>query len=211
MTSLIANCILALKGGVDVTPARLEQVAATLAGQENQTSNSEPTDGHRESSMQELLADQLLATKFFVPSSPHVLVSRPRLSTLLDEGLQRSLTVVSAPAGFGKTTLLSAWVQTLPKEATRVAWVSLDEQDNDLVRFWMYVFTALDRLQPGMCSEFVAYLRTQQAPSMQYLLTALINRLAEHPERWLLVLDDFHLVTEQTIHASLTYLGKQKD
>ena len=155
---------------------------------------------------QEPLADQLLATKFLVPSSPHVLVPRPRLSTLLDEGLQRSLTVVSAPAGFGKTTLLSAWVQTLPKEATQVAWVSLDEQDNDPVRFWMYVFTALDRLQPGLCTEFVAYLRTQQAPPTQYLFTALINRLAERPERWLLVLDDFHLLTEQTIHASLTYL-----
>ncbi len=142
-----------------VTLSRLEQVAATLAGQEIQSTISEPTDSQRESSMQELLA-----TKFFVPSSPHTLVSRPRLSTLLDEGLQRSLTIVSAPAGFGKTTLLAAWVQTLPKETTRVAWVSLDEQDNDLVRFWMYVFTALDRLQPGMCSQFVAYLRTQQAP-----------------------------------------------
>ena len=101
--------------------------------------------------------DELLATKFFIPSSPHVLVSRPRLSTLLDEGFQRSLTVVSARAGFGITTLLSSWVQSLPKEAVSVAWVSLDEQDNDPVRFWMYVFTALDRLQPGMCTEFVAY------------------------------------------------------
>ncbi len=200
------NCILALKGGVDVTPARLEQVAATQAGQEIQASISEPTDGHRENSMQELLADQLLATKFFVPSSLHTLVSRPRLSALLDEGLRCSLTLISAPAGFGKTTLLSSWVQALPKEATRVAWVSLDEQDDDLVRFWMYVFTALERLQPGMCSEFVAYLHTQQVPPIQYLLTALINRLAEHPQRWLLVLDDFHLLTEQMIHTTLTYL-----
>ncbi len=65
----------------------------------------------------------------------------------------------------------------------------------------MYVFTALDRLQPGMCSEFVTYLRTQQAPSIQYLLTAHINRLAERPERCLLVLDDLHLVKEPTIHT----------
>jgi len=185
----------------DVTLSRLEQVAATLAGQETQTRISEPTDGHRESSMQELLA-----TKFFVPSSPHVLVSRPRLSTLLDEGLQRSLTVVSAPAGFGKTTLLSAWVQALPKEAVSVAWVSLDEQDNDPVRFWVYVLTALDRLQPGMCAELVTYLRTQRNPPIQYLLAALINRLSERTERWLLVLDDFHMVIEQAIHTSLIYL-----
>ncbi len=190
----------------DVTLLRLEEVAASLAGQENLATIPETIDGHRESSMQEPLADELLATKFFIPSSPHVLVSRPRLSTLLDEGFHGSLTVVSAPAGFGKTTLLSSWVQALPKEAVSVAWVSLDEQDNDPVRFWLYVFTALDRLQPGMCTEFVAYLQTEQALSIQYLLTALINRLAEQPERWLLVLDDFHLVTEQMIHTSLTYL-----
>ena len=189
-----------------VTLSRLEQIAATLAGQEIQTTISEPTDDHSEILLQESPADQLLSTKFFIPASSHVLVPRPRLSSLLDEGLRCSLTLVSAPAGFGKTTLLSAWVQTLPKEATRVAWVSLDEQDNDSVRFWMYVFTALDRLQPGMCAEFVTYVRTQQASPIQYLLTALINRLAERPERWLLVLDDLHLVTEPTIHASLTYL-----
>jgi LuxR family maltose regulon positive regulatory protein len=191
---------------VDVTLARLEEVAASLAGQGNLVTIHEATDGHREGSMQEQFADELLATKFFIPSSPHVLVSRPRLSTLLDEGFQRSLTVVSAPAGFGKTTLLSSWVQTLPKEAVSVAWVSLDEQDNDPVRFWLYVFTALDRLQPGLCAEFVAYLQTEQALSIQYLLTAFINRLAAQTERWLLVLDDFHLVTEQMIHTSLTYL-----
>ncbi len=191
---------------VDVTLARMELVAASLAGQELLTPVYEPMYGHRENSLQEPLADELLATKFFIPSSPHVLVPRPRLSTLLDEGYQRSLTVVSAPAGFGKTTLLSSWVQTLPKEAAQVAWVSLDEQDNDPVRFWMYVFTALDRLQPGTCSEYVSYLQTQQAPSIQYVLTALINRLTERQERWLLVLDDFHLLVEPAIHAFLTYL-----
>jgi len=92
---------------VDVTLSRLEEVAAALAGQEIQAALSEPTDGQRESSMQELLADQLLSTKFFIPVSSHMLVPRPRLFGLLDEGLLRSLMVVSAPAGFGKTTLLS--------------------------------------------------------------------------------------------------------
>ena len=191
---------------VDVTLLRLEEVAATLAGQEIQATVSEPVDDYPEEAVHEPLADELLATKFFVPSCPHVLVSRPRLFTLLDEGLQRPLTVVSAPAGFGKTTLLSAWVQALPQEIAPVAWVSLDEQDNDAVRFWMYVFTALDRLQPGICSDLVTYLRTQQTPPIQYLLTALINRLAGHPQRCLLVLDDVHLLTEEGIHTSLTYL-----
>ena len=191
---------------VDVTLSRMEQAAAMLAGQELQAALSEPVDDDLEEALQEPFADHLLATKFFIPVSSHVLVSRPRLSTVLDEGLQRSLTVISAPAGFGKTTLLSSWVQTLPKEAASVAWVSLDEQDNDPVRFWMYVFTALDRTQSGMCSDLVTYLHNQQSPPIQYLLTALINRLAERTERWLLALDDFHLVTEQTIHTFFTYL-----
>ncbi|HKF35879.1 MAG TPA: AAA family ATPase [Ktedonobacteraceae bacterium] len=191
---------------VDVTLSRMEQIAATLAGQGIQATVSEPMDDYPEEVLLEPLADELLATKFFVPVSSHVLVARPRLSTLLDKGFQCSLTLVSAPAGFGKTTLPSSWVQALPKETAQVAWVSLDEQDNDPLRFWKYVFTALDRLQPGLCSEFVTYLHTQQAPSIQYLLTALINRLAEHPQRWLLVLDDVHLVTEPVIHTSLTYL-----
>src|SRR5262249_15472507 len=107
---------------------------------------------------------------------------------------------------FGKTTLVSAWVQTLLASNTRVAWVSLDEQDNDPVRFWLYVFTALDRLQPGMCTEFLIYMRTQHSPHLQSALMALINRLAEQPAPFLLVLDDYHLVTEGAIHRSLTYL-----
>jgi len=191
---------------VDVTLSRLEEVAATLAGRRTQAEPATAMTDHQERPVQSQFVDQLLSTKFFMPVSSHVLVPRPRLFGLLDEGLRRSLTVVSAPAGFGKTTLLSSWVQTLPKETMRVAWVSLDEQDNDPVRFWLYVFTALDRLRPGTCSEFVTYLHTQQAPPIQYLLTALINRLAEQTERWLLVLDDLHLVREPTIHASLTYL-----
>jgi LuxR family maltose regulon positive regulatory protein len=212
----------------DITLTRLEQVAHSFIERRSKRTRAEalpvPQTGHptwgtgiersyaqdqqtqHETPSKVGWQEQLLATKFFVPVASHALIARPRLFSLLDEGRQCPLTLVSAPAGFGKTTLLSAWVQTLPKEAARVAWVSLDEQDNDPVRFWMYVFTALDGLQPGMCSEFVAYLRTQQAPPIQYLLTVLINRLAEHPERWLLVLDDLHLLTEPTIHTTLTYL-----
>jgi len=190
----------------DVTLFRLEEIAADLSGGKTRAEPPNALTDHKERLVQSQFVDQLLSTKFFIPVSSHVLVPRPRLFGPLYEGLRRCLTIVSAPAGFGKTTLLSSWVQTLPKEAVSVAWVSLDEQDNDPVRFWRYVFTALDRLQPGMCTEFIAYLRTQQAPPIQYLLAALINRLAACTERWLLVLDDVHLVTEQKIHASLTYL-----
>ncbi len=114
-----------------------------------------------------LFHDQLLATKFFVPSPSHPLIPRPHLTTLLNHGLRHKLTLISAPAGFGKTTLLSAWLQPFPQEnpqAPHVAWVSLDEGDNEQVLFWLYALTALDAHQPGLCTPLLAYLRTHQAP-----------------------------------------------
>ena len=152
---------------------------------------------------EELFRDQLLETKFFVPVASHALIPRPRLMALLDACPRRPLTLVSAPAGFGKTTLLSQWVQALSQESIQVAWVSLDEQDNDPVRFWRYVLTALDRLQPGMCADLVTLLRTQPSPPLQYLLTTLINRLVQSPEQMLLVLDDYHMITSPPSFTSL--------
>lgn len=155
---------------------------------------------------EELFRDQLLETKFFVPVASHALIPRPRLMALLDTCPRRPLTLVSAPAGFGKTTLLSEWVQALAPESIRVAWVSLDEQDNDLVRFWRYVLTALDRLRPGMCTDLVTCLRTKPSPPLPCLLTKLINRLVQIPEQMLLVLDDYHMITNQVVHTSFTSL-----
>ena len=158
-----------------------------------------------------LFHDQLLATKFFVPSPSHPLIPRPHLTTLLNHGLRHKLTLISAPAGFGKTTLLSAWLQPFPQEnpkAPHVAWVSLDEGDNEPVLFWTYLLTALDAQQPGLCAPLLAYLQIQQASMAQvrYILKALINTLASSSEQILLVLDDYHLITEPEVHQSLTYL-----
>jgi len=164
---------------------------------------------------EELLRDQLLETKFFVPVAPHALLPRPRLTALLDTCPRRPLTLVSAPAGFGKTTLLSQWVQTLSNDVYSrgdpcgrpgVAWISLDGEDNDPVRFWRYVLTALDRVQPGMCTDLVTRLRTQSSPPLPCLLTKLINRLVESPKQMLLVLDDYHLITDPAVHTSFTSL-----
>ena len=107
-----------------------------------------------------LFHDQLLATKFYIPSSSHALILRPRLLELLMKTFECPLTLVSAPNGFSKTTLLSNWIQSLPPERARVAWLSLDEGDNEPVLFWRYVLTALDRALPGLCTELVAYLQT---------------------------------------------------
>src|SRR5258708_34265384 len=92
-----------------------------------------------------VIQSQLLATKFFVPTTSGTLIARPRLHALLDESLKYPLTLVSAPAGFGKTTLLSTWAHSLPARHPLVAWVSLDEEDNDPQIFWTIVLYALYR------------------------------------------------------------------
>ena len=197
----------------DVTLARLEQVARSLAGQDNQDAvaprfiegNSlQAQQIRRESQIEMKGQDHFLATKFFVPVAPHTLIARPRLFSLLEEGRRRPLTLVSAPAGFGKTTLLSAWVQAHPPRNPLVAWVSLDEADNDPIRFWSYVLTALDRVQPGKYGELVAYLQAEVRPSPYHVMMACLNRLLEQPEPLILVLDDYHLLTDEAVHTSLT-------
>src|SRR6266487_4008198 len=150
-----------------------------------------------------LFQDQLLTTKFFVPESSQAVIPRARLFALLDEGLSRPLTLVSAPAGFGKSTLVSTWVQSKPTESSLVAWVTLDEGDNDPLRFWSYVLAACERCRPGVFRPFLTVLRKQQF-SPHSLLTALLNTLADHSEPLLLVLDDFQAISEATIHASLS-------
>ena len=124
-----------------------------------------------------LFQDQLLTTKFFVPAATHTLFPRPRLLALLDAGLKGSLTLISASAGYGKTTLLSEWVRSLPKGNPLLAWISLDEGDNEPTRFWSYVFTALDNCQEGLCTSLLMLLQDQQPPSIEYLLTELIETL----------------------------------
>src|SRR5437764_6268749 len=94
------------------------------------------------------LENQLLATKFYAPISSGHLISRPRLTSLLDESLKHSLTLISAPAGFGKTTLLSTWGQSLPASHFQLAWVSLDEEDNDPWLFWTCILFALQLDRP---------------------------------------------------------------
>jgi transcriptional regulator with XRE-family HTH domain len=183
---------------VEQTVARPALNAPTFSGRERA--------GDATTSEAVLFRDQLLTTKFFIPSPSHALIARPRLTAQLSASLQHKLTLVSAPAGFGKTTLLSAWVQSLPAGNPHVAWVSLDEGDNDPLRFWEYALTAFDNCQPGLFTSLLTFLHTQQSLSVHYLLTALINTLVQQPEQFLLVLDDYHVITEPQVHGSLTYL-----
>jgi LuxR family maltose regulon positive regulatory protein len=153
------------------------------------------------------LENQFLVTKFYVPVARGSLISRPRLISLLNESLRYPLTLVSAPAGFGKTTLLSMWVQSLPDwRNPSVAWVSLDEEDNDPRLFWTCVLTALDRLSPVRFTPLLMQLQSPLSPPLKYILARLINLLAEETQDFLLILDDYHLITEQQVHTTFLYL-----
>ncbi|HEX3643464.1 MAG TPA: AAA family ATPase, partial [Ktedonobacteraceae bacterium] len=153
-----------------------------------------------------VIQSQLLATKFFVPVAPGTLISRPRLNALLDESLKYPLTLVSTPAGFGKTMLLSAWAQSLPASHSLVAWVSLDEEDNEPQLFWTYVLSALGQQQPEHFTPLFKLLQSSEPPPLIYILTALINRVLDSQEHFVLILDDYHLITEQQVHTKLSYL-----
>jgi LuxR family maltose regulon positive regulatory protein len=150
--------------------------------------------------------DPLLATKFLLPASSHELIARPRLLTLLNAGLHRRVILVSAAAGFGKTTLLASWVRSFALGHPPVAWVTLDASDNAPFRFWTYVLTALEQCQPGLSLLPFASMHEKPQPSWQSMLTALINGLAQQSEHLVLVLDSYDVITEPAIHALLASL-----
>ena len=149
------------------------------------------------------MAVQLLSTKLNIPPTKPDLVARPRLMDRLNDGLDRKLTLVSAPAGFGKTTLLGEWASSCE---TPVCWLSLDEGDNDPVRFAHYVIAALQRVDSELGRGLSGFLRTPQLPRPDQLITALINDAARVAGPFSLVLDDYHLVHVEWIHEAVEFL-----
>jgi LuxR family maltose regulon positive regulatory protein len=151
----------------------------------------------------------ILVTKLYIPQPSPGLVPRPRLIAQMNEGVQRKLTLISAPAGFGKTTLLSEWAsQRNDEEASfpSLAWLSLDEGDNDPARFWAYFIAALETLHSGVGQEALALLQASPSSSMETVLTALINSVAKAiPADFALVLDDYHVIGSQPIHNALSF------
>jgi len=149
--------------------------------------------------------DVLLATKLYLPHPQAGFVPRPRLLDTLDEALTRGLILVCAPAGFGKTALLADWIR---RGGRPVAWLSLDAGDSDPARFWRHVVAALDRARPGIAERVTALLGPPAPPSLEGLVTALINELAAQPAdgEVVLVLDDYHLIDSALVHASLMFL-----
>jgi LuxR family transcriptional regulator, maltose regulon positive regulatory protein len=147
----------------------------------------------------------LLETKYRVPTPRPNVVARHRLHRRLDAALRSPLTVLSAPAGFGKTTALTAWLATLPPAAPAVAWLSLDARDNDAARFWTYVVTAIGRAVEDVGGEALGLL-SASPPAVEAALAALLNDVGGGPRDILLVLDDYHLVDAPEVHEGMAFL-----
>ncbi len=149
--------------------------------------------------------EELLRTKLYIPPLRPNLVPRPRLFEQLNQGLQpgHKLTLISAPAGFGKTTLLADWARTTDR---RVSWLHLDPADNERARFLAYLVTSLQVHQEYLVQDALTALDSIPAPPVETILTSLINELASMEGGLVLVLDDYHVIESQEIHEAITFL-----
>ncbi len=182
---------------------------------------------------QTVATSPLLETKLYVPRWRTGLVRRARLVERMDQGTERKLTLVSAPAGFGKSTVLAEWVAATPANERPAAWVSLDQSDNDPALFWAYFIAALQTVRPGVGESALSLLHSPQPPPIEAVLTTLINeinaiedRSASPPMRhrgdssrssgqaystdsghgFVVVLDDYHVIDAQPVHGVVTFL-----
>jgi LuxR family maltose regulon positive regulatory protein len=151
------------------------------------------------------MARPLIATKLFVPKVRSRLLTRSRLLERLRGGAESRLTLVSAAAGFGKTTLLAQWLATEQSDS-QVAWVSLEATDREPSSFWTYVVSALQAAVPGVGSSAALELLASSAVPAETVLTAVVNGLASAPGTVRLILDDYHLVDSQEVAEGLAFL-----
>ena len=204
-----------------LTGERLQAVAARLAGQSASTTAAPSLESLLSQSMEPGLMgaaspaskrqppardaqwDPLLVTKLHIPVLRAGLVPRARLTTQIDPQAECCLTLISAPVGFGKTTLLSEWSA---RSQRKVAWVSLDAADNDPVRFWRYLLTAQEMICPGGGEPALALLRAAPATPIEALLTLLINTLALLADQFTLILDDYQVIHAPPIHQGIAFL-----
>jgi len=151
------------------------------------------------------MSTAILATKLYIPQPRSKIVLRPHLIERLNEGLSlgRKLTLISASAGFGKTTLVSEWIASCGKP---VAWLSLDEGDNDPIRFLTYLVAALQTIAANIGEGVLSVLQSPLPPSTESILTALLNEITTIPDDFLLVLDDYHVIDSKPVDDVLTFL-----
>ncbi len=152
------------------------------------------------------MAIPLLETKLYAPRPRRGLVSRPRLSARLGHGVESKLTLISAPAGFGKSTLLAEWLGSRSAEQGSVAWLSLDEGDNDPRSFWSYLIRALQTVAPGLAASALSLVQGPQSPPIEAILAALLNELSAVRADIVLVLDDYHMVDVHDVQDGMAFL-----
>ena len=145
----------------------------------------------------------ILATKLYIPPLRPGVVIRPRLIERMNEGLLRKLTLIAAPAGFGKTTLVSEWVAGCQRPA---AWLLLDEGDNDLARFLTYLVAALRTIAPDIGAGVLGVLQSPQPLPTASILTTLLNQITAIPDHFVLVFDDYHVIDAKAVDYALTFL-----
>ena len=148
----------------------------------------------------------LLETKFYVPKWRRGLVPRPRLSDRLNRGAESKLTLVSAPAGFGKTTLLADWLAAVAVDGRTVTWLSLDQSDNHPASFWTYLIAALQTAEPHIGASAISLLQSPQPPPIETVLATLLNELTRISHDVVLVLDDYHVIDARDIHDGMVFL-----
>ncbi len=181
----------------DVTPQRLEQAAQVLARAGNARGGGNAPDDW---------SSLVIATKIAAPQPGLSLVARPAVVARCLESIERPCTIIAAPAGFGKTTLLIMAGEQLKGRGWQVAWVSLEETEQDPVRFWTYTLAALDRAQSGIGVAARRLLETPRPPAIERVLTALINELATATTPIALVLDDYHRAATPASDHGLAFL-----
>jgi LuxR family maltose regulon positive regulatory protein len=150
------------------------------------------------------MASPLVQTKLYPPKLRRSLVARPGLSGRLRRGVESRLTLISAPAGFGKTTLLAEWLAVTRTERS-VAWLSLEESDRQPASYWTYLITALQAVVPGVGGSALEFLESAQPP-IENVLATVLNELSAVPDDLYLVLDDYHLVDGPELQAGMTFL-----
>ena len=189
----------------ELSLARLLTVATTFADPQAQASSPLPPSPAPQSSTTAMpvASTPILMTKLFVPPAPAGLVARPHLTARLTAGLAGQLTLVSAPPGFGKTTLLAEW---LAHCARPVAWLTLEAGDSEPLHLLRYLVAALQTITPAIGETVLALLQAPQPPAVQSLLALLINDLATRLPPAILVLDDYHMLQGAPIHAALGFL-----
>jgi LuxR family maltose regulon positive regulatory protein len=145
----------------------------------------------------------LLKTKLFIPGMRDNLVDRQNITTQLEKGLNTKLTIISAPAGFGKTTILTQWIH---KSNKKVCWLSLDKTDNNFNRFWIYFINALQKINPELGNDIIAILNLAEKPQTDYILSMFINGIMGTNNQFIIILDDYHLIEEKSIHEGISFL-----